>query len=34
MTVMPLKILGFMPQDNVNEDMRYLVNANGTPIKK
>lgn len=33
MTIMPLEILGFMPQDNQNEDPRYLVNVNGTPIK-
>ncbi len=33
MTVMPLEILGFMPQDNQNEDSRYLVNVNGTRIK-
>ena len=33
MKVMPLEILGFMPQDNINEDQRYLVNVNGTPIK-
>ena len=33
MKVMPLEILGFMPQDNINEDKRYLVNVNGTPIK-
>ena len=34
MTIMPLEILGFMPQDNDNEDMRYLVQPNGTAIKK
>ena len=32
MKVMPLEILGFMPQDNINEDMRYLVNINGDRI--
>ena len=28
-----IKILGFLPQDTKNEDMRFLVNANGKPIK-
>ena len=29
---MPLEILGFMPQDNINEDMRYLVDVNGNKL--
>jgi len=29
----PLVILGFMPQDKKYEDMRYLVNIDGLPIK-
>ena len=32
MKIMPLEILGFMPQDNINEDMRYLVDVNGNKL--
>jgi hypothetical protein len=28
-----IKILGFLPQDTKNEDMRFLVNVNGESIK-
>ena len=28
-----IKILGFLPQDTKNEDMRFLVDVNGKSIK-
>lgn len=32
MNKFPLEVLGFMPQDTINEDMRYLVDVNGKRI--
>ena len=32
MNTFPLEVLGFMPQDTINEDMRFLVDINGNKI--
>jgi hypothetical protein len=32
MNTFPLEVLGFMPQDTINEDMRFLVDTNGNKI--
>mgnify|MGYP006200829875 FL=1 len=32
MNTFPLEVLGFMPQDTINENMRFLVDTNGNKI--